>query len=83
MISTANCILLKALAVAHIENSVKDECEYSTSHSAMPHCLRFSIFNTDSGDTVYETSTINIKSANQEAVTDKLIEAVKACGKYL
>jgi len=83
MISTANCILLKALAVAHTENSVKDECEYSTSHTAVPHYLRFSIYNTDSGDTVYETGTVNIKAENQEAVTDKLIEAVKACGEWL
>lgn len=83
MITTANCILLKALTVTHVENMVKDECSYSTIIHAAPHSFCFTIFDTDTGNDVYTTGTLNIKAANQEVITDKLVEAVKECDKWL
>lgn len=83
MISTANCILLKALTVAHVDNMVKDEYSYSTILHAAPHTFCFTIFDAYTGNDVYTTGTLNIRSANQEVIKDKLIEAIKECDKWL
>lgn len=83
MISTANQILLKALTIAHIEQIAKDECEHLTILNSASHYVSFIIYHLDSGENVYQTDNIYIKADNQEAVTDKLMEAIKACDKYL